>query len=64
MSVWSAVESRKAAVARTYKGLPGAPGHKRAHPFSGLLFCGVCGSKMIDAGGEHSEVLPLRKRAE
>ncbi len=29
----------------------GAPGHRTHHPFAGLLFCGVCGHRMVDGGG-------------
>lgn len=49
--LWVAVEERKKLVAASYSGKPGAPGRRTAHLFAGLLFCGQCGAKMVDAGG-------------
>lgn len=50
--LWGAVKARRNAVADNYKGKKrGAPGRKVTHPFSGLLHCKQCGSRMTDAGG-------------
>ena len=43
---------RREAVRENYSGKgEGAPGHRTHHPFSGVLFCGVCGHRMVDGGG-------------
>lgn len=51
-SLWCAVQERRRAVYENYAGKSnGAPGRRTSHPFSGLLFCGVCGHRMVDGGG-------------
>ncbi len=51
-ALWCAVEDRRKAVYENYAGRSeGAPGRRTAHPFSGLLFCGSCGHRMVDGGG-------------
>ena len=53
--LWEAVRVRREAVRENYAGKgDGAPGHRTRRPFSGLLFCGVCGHRMVDAGGSSS----------
>ena len=50
--LWDAVQSRRDLVGENYRGKGhGAPGHRTKHPFSGLLFCAVCGHRMVDGGG-------------
>ncbi len=51
-SLWCTVQERRRAVYENYSGKSnGAPGRRTSHPFSGLLFCGVCGNRMVDGGG-------------
>jgi DNA invertase Pin-like site-specific DNA recombinase len=53
-ALWNEVRVRSDAVRDNYKGAGpavGAAGHRTKHPLSGLLFCGVCGHRMVDGGG-------------
>ena len=51
-ALWDAVKTRRGAVREHYSGRgQGAAGHRTLSPFSGLLFCGVCGHRMINKGG-------------
>lgn len=51
-AVWEAVRVRRTAVSDNYAGKTGGvPGRRTSHPFSGLLYCGVCGARMVDGGG-------------
>lgn len=53
--LWDAVEARRKAVYDNYSGkTDGAPGRRTAHPFAGLLYCGLCGHRMSDGGGTSS----------
>ncbi|MFI5296789.1 MAG: recombinase family protein [Polyangiales bacterium] len=53
--LWNAVRVRCDAVRENYSGNgEGAAGHRTRHPFSGILFCGVCGHRMADGGGASS----------
>jgi DNA invertase Pin-like site-specific DNA recombinase len=54
-NLWDAVKARRAEVREHYSGRgEGAAGHRITAPFSGLLFCGVCGHRMINNGGSTS----------
>jgi len=49
--LWIAVEARRKEVCDNYSGREhGAPGRRTSHPFSGVLYCGVCGHRMTDGG--------------
>lgn len=53
--LWEAVRERRQEVRANYAGRgDGAPGHRTQRPMSGLLFCGLCGHRMVDAGGSSS----------
>lgn len=53
--LWEAVRQRRDDVRANYAGKrSGAPGHRTHRPLSGLLFCGLCGHRMVDAGGSSS----------
>lgn len=54
--VWTAVQERLAAVSRAYGGKNKGPGRampnrRSSYMFSSLLYCAVCGSKMVICGG-------------
>lgn len=54
--IWAAVQERLKAVRRAYGGKTAGPGRampnrRSSYLFSSLLYCGVCGSKMIICGG-------------
>lgn len=52
--LWDRVQARASAISARYKGKRQAalaPGNRTAYPFSGLLFCGLCGSAMIISFG-------------
>jgi site-specific DNA recombinase len=51
-AAWSTAHARRSEVRDNYAGRShGAPGRKTSHAFTGLLHCGVCGHRMVDAGG-------------
>jgi Recombinase zinc beta ribbon domain len=53
--LWEVVQARRSQVRVNYAGKgDGAPGQRTRHPFAGLLFCAVCGHRMVDAGGSSS----------
>ncbi len=55
--LWELVRARRGAVRENYSGAgTGAPGHRTKHPFSGLLFCGLCGHRFVDGGGSSCRV--------
>ncbi len=54
-ALWEVVRDRREAVRENYAGKgEGAAGHRTSHPLSGVLFCGVCGHRMVDGGGSSS----------
>jgi site-specific DNA recombinase len=62
--LWSAVAARKAGVANNLTGKRGHSGRKTAHPYAGLLFCGVCGSSFMDVGGSATRYYRCRGAVE
>jgi site-specific DNA recombinase len=49
--LWHAVQERRARTANNLTRKAGDSGRRTAHPYSGLLFCGACGSRFVDVGG-------------